>query len=175
MRCPDCDSELSQMTAGPVTVDACRGGCGGIWFDRFELDKFDEPSESVGEELLHIDRREGLRLDFDKLRTCPKCPGVAMTRHFFSVKRKVSVDACPQCAGIWLDAGELATIRAEFATEAERKKAAEAYFDEVFGTHLAEMHAKSEEHAAQARRIANALRFLCPSYYLPGKQDWGAF
>lgn len=156
-------------------MDACEGGCGGIWFDRFELGKFDEPIESAGEALLHTERREGLRVDLDKVRMCPKCPGVGMLRYFFSAKKQVTVDECPECAGIWLDAGELATIRHEYATEAERKKAAEAYFNEVFGKQLAAMHAQSETHAARARRIAHAFRFLCPSYYLPGKQDWGAF
>jgi len=24
-------------------------------------------------------------------------------------------------------------------------------------------------------KISNMFRFICPSYYIPGKQDWGAF
>jgi uncharacterized protein len=44
------------MTVGSVTVDACRGGCGGLWFDRYELMKVDEADESAGEELLDIER-----------------------------------------------------------------------------------------------------------------------
>jgi len=35
------------------------------------------------------------------------------------------VDECPKCAGFWLDAGELAGIRSEFATQEERKAAAQ--------------------------------------------------
>jgi hypothetical protein len=27
----------------------------------------------------------------------------------------------------------------------------------------------------KARKIANMFRFVCPSYYIPDKQDWGAF
>jgi uncharacterized protein len=34
-------------------------------------------------------------------------------RHFFSAKRHVQVDQCPNCGGYWLDSGELADIRAE--------------------------------------------------------------
>ena len=26
-----------------------------------------------------------------------------------------------------------------------------------------------------ARRVARTFKFLCPSYYMPGKQPWGAF
>jgi Zn-finger nucleic acid-binding protein len=36
-------------------------------------------------------------------------------RHFFSAKRRIEVDECPNCGGYWLDAGELAQIRAEKA------------------------------------------------------------
>jgi uncharacterized protein len=56
MKCPVCGNRLTQMTAGSVTVDACRGGCGGLWFDRYELMKVDEADESAGEELLDIER-----------------------------------------------------------------------------------------------------------------------
>ena len=42
MKCPACGNELSQMVAGEITVDVCKGGCGGIWFDHFELQKVDE-------------------------------------------------------------------------------------------------------------------------------------
>jgi hypothetical protein len=29
------------------------------------------------------------------------------------------------------------------------------------------------EELRKARRIAYAFRFICPSYYIPGEQDWG--
>jgi len=44
MNCPACGNILEQMTVGDVTVDVCQRGCGGIWFDNFELEKFDEPT-----------------------------------------------------------------------------------------------------------------------------------
>jgi len=95
--------------------------------------------------------------------------------YYASVKRKVVVDECPNCGGHWLDPGELRTIRTEYATEGDRKQAASEYFSEVFGPELAAAHAKSQEELARAQRIAHAFRFICPSYYIPGKQDWGAF
>lgn len=36
-----------------------------------------------------------------------------MMRRFFSRLRKTQVDECPNCAGMWLDAGEFDAIRAE--------------------------------------------------------------
>ena len=33
---------LTQKLVGDLSVDVCEGGCGGIWFDHFELKKVDE-------------------------------------------------------------------------------------------------------------------------------------
>ncbi len=175
MKCPTCENMLQEMTVGDVAVDVCKGGCGGIWFDNFELKKFDEPHESAGEALLDIERDESLIVDHTKRLKCPKCDDVVMMRHFFSVKKGVEVDECPSCAGLWLDAGELRGIRSLFNTEEERHKAGEEYFEEVFGDHFKTMKAESEEKLAKTRKIVNVFRYICPTHYISGKQDWGAF
>lgn len=174
MECPVCGNELTQKEAGGITVDACEGRCGGIWFDRYELMRVDESHESAGESLLEIDRDPSLAVDREKRFECPR-DGAIMMRHFFSAKRRVVADECPRCGGHWLDPGELATIRTEYASEADRKQAAREYFSDLFDAGLAAEHARTEEDLARARRFAHALRFLCPSYYLPGRQEWGAF
>jgi Zn-finger nucleic acid-binding protein len=163
------------MTVSDVTVDVCKGGCGGIWFDQFELKKFDEPHESAGEALLDIERDENITVDHSQRLACPKCDNVTMLRHFFSIKKQVEVDECGNCGGFWLDAGELGQIRGLFGSEEERHQAAHAYFSDVFGEQLAAMKAESEEKLTKARKIAHIFRFICPTYYIPGKQDWGAF
>jgi Zn-finger nucleic acid-binding protein len=163
------------MTVGGITVDVCSGGCGGIWFDRYELMKVDEYHESAGEELLRIERAPNISVDHSKRLSCPKDPGVVMMRHFSSVKRHVTVDECPSCGGYWLDVGELAAIRSEFETEEERDRAAAQYFSELFDSELAAAHAETQEDLERAQRIAYIFRFICPSYYIPGKQEWGAF
>ena len=113
MKCPACFNELTELQVGNLVLDACQGGCGGIWFDNFELQKVDEESESAGEPLLHLQRDERIIVDPSRKRECPRCSGVKLHRHFFSAKRRVEVDQCPNCGGYWLDAGELALIRAE--------------------------------------------------------------
>ena len=175
MKCPTCGNPLQEMTVGDVKVDVCKGGCGGIWFDWFELKKFDEPHESAGESLLDIERDESIAVDHTKKLNCPKCADIVMMRHFFSVKKQVEVDECPGCGSFWLDAGELGKIRNLFKTEEERHKAAEEYFKEVFGDKLTAMQAEDEAKLNKVRKISNMFRFICPSYYIPGKQDWGAF
>jgi Zn-finger nucleic acid-binding protein len=126
MKCPACFNELTQLQVGSLVVDVCQGGCGGIWFDAFELQRVDEEQESVGEPLLHIRRNERLTVDQSRKRECPRCTGMKLHRHFFSAKRRVEVDQCPNCGGYWLDAGELALIRAEKAQAATAEKAGQS-------------------------------------------------
>jgi uncharacterized protein len=122
MKCPACLNELTELQVGSLTVDACQGGCGGIWFDAFELQQVDEERETAGEPLLHIQRDERLVVDPSRKRECPRCADMKLHRHFFSAKRRVEVDQCPNCGGYWLDAGELALIRAEKTRAAAAKQ-----------------------------------------------------
>src|SRR3974390_2936346 len=122
MKCPACFNELTEVRVGSLAVDACQGGCGGIWFDAFELEQVDEERETVGEPLLHIQRDERLVLDDARKRDCPRCSGIKLHRHFFSARRRVEVDQCPNCGGYWLDAGELESILREQAETAAAAK-----------------------------------------------------
>ena len=42
MKCPACKNPLLEKDAEGMTLDVCYGGCGGIWFDAFELQRVDE-------------------------------------------------------------------------------------------------------------------------------------
>ena len=113
MKCPACFNELTEMQVGSLVVDVCQRGCGGIWFDAFELERVDEEGEAAGEPLLRVARDERIAVDMSRKRDCPRCAGVRLHRHYFSAKRRVQIDQCPNCGGYWLDAGELAQIRSE--------------------------------------------------------------
>src|SRR5881392_3493703 len=146
MNCPACGTVMTEQSVSEVKVQTCKGGCGGLWFDEWTLRKVDQPDQSAGEALLHIEQNAAVKLDPEKRRNCPRDAGIVMMRHFWSVKRDVVVDECPKCEGIFLDPGELAGM-------------------------LREDKAKLES----ARNVANIFKFICPSYYIPGKQAWGAF
>ena len=113
MKCPACFNPLKEIQVGSLKVDVCQGGCGGVWFDAFELERVDEENEAAGEPLLHIQRDEGVVVDSSRKRDCPRCAGIKLHRHYFSAKRRVEVDQCPNCGGYWLDSGELEQIRTE--------------------------------------------------------------
>ena len=122
MKCPACDYDLTELELAGVKVDACHGGCGGIWFDAFELQRVDEQREVPSQHLLRVQRDPNLRVDHSRKRACPRCDGVKLKRHFFSAKKQVEVDHCPNCAGYWLDAGELEKIRVEKSSEEAKTK-----------------------------------------------------
>lgn len=113
MKCPACFNELTQYEIGGVTVDACDGGCAGIWFDAFELQRVDDRHEVTSDQVLHLQRDPNLTVDFTRRRECPRCGNIKLMRQLFSPQVRVEVDHCPQCAGYWLDAGEMEKIRAE--------------------------------------------------------------
>jgi Zn-finger nucleic acid-binding protein len=115
MKCPACYNELAARHAGGIEVDVCQDGCGGIWLDAFELQKVAETDSTSGEDLLNIQQNPAIVVDHGRKRECPRCPGIKLQRHYYSAARRVQVDECPNCGGYWLDAGELALVRAEKA------------------------------------------------------------
>jgi Zn-finger nucleic acid-binding protein len=161
MKCPVCENNLTPVQAGSVTVDVCLGGCGGIWFDNFELQKLDEPQEMAGQMLVNLKKRPDLEIDYSQRRKCPRCH-VVMMRHFFSPRRRVEVDECPSCGGYWLDAGELALIREEHQSEQERKLAVEKCLADLSAQTLAPMRAGSSDQINRARHIERMFRFTTP-------------
>jgi uncharacterized protein len=52
-------------------------------------------------------------------------------RHFWSVKREITIDECAECGGIFLDAGELGRIRSEFSSHEAKEAAADEYFHDA--------------------------------------------
>ena len=51
MKCPVCNRQLQEMRVADIVVEVCQNGCGGIWFDNYELKKVDEQHEAAGEAL----------------------------------------------------------------------------------------------------------------------------
>jgi len=175
MDCPACNSALSQVEVDEIKIDICQGGCGGIWFDTFEFKKFDEPHEAAGTELLDIEIDPSIEVDYSKRINCPKCDGVTLMRNYFSIKKEVEIDSCASCAGVWLDAGELNHLRGQFPSEDAKRAAATEVFDDMFGPQLEALKIARAESAEKTQRLVNMVKFICPSYYIDGKQDWGAF
>ena len=162
MKCPACGRELTAVQVGAVTVDACKGGCGGFWFDLFELDKVDEPDEKAGEVLLNIDVDPNVKVDPEKRLRCPKCPDVVMMRRLHSPSSRLFVDECGNCGGHWLDAGELRQLRSGAIPEGEYKAQFDALFNEKFGAQVAQLQASHAAGSVGFHPVFSLFRFLFP-------------
>ena len=107
MICPKCNNDLEKQMLGidrSIEIDVCPA-CKGMWFDKGELDKFDE-SVTVNSELADFEHVQNQTKVFD----CPRCRNKLKT-----VKPKLmpelELDRCYSCLGFWLDKGELEDVR----------------------------------------------------------------
>ena len=130
--CPNCNVPLKLTKAESLELDVCSGGCGGIWFDMFELKKVDEPSEQLTDEILQLSASLPIESKevSSHIKNCPNCPDEVMVRRHYDIFEQVEVDQCLLCSGIWLDKGELDLIRSQFNTEQERNAAGDKFVGE---------------------------------------------
>lgn len=113
--CPACSGTLAETTfpgklIGPdgksveVTMDQC-GDCTGIWFDEAEI----EATMGAHTPLFSLATAPATPGE----RGCVRCVEPMNVVHILGVE----LDVCPQCAGIWLDPGELKQVFAAYKAQ----------------------------------------------------------
>lgn len=108
--CPECNVRMNQVQIGDgIEVERCPE-CDGIWLDHGELKEILQ--ERISERANPRDMAAADRSH----RMCPDCDRELFERHF--INSRVRIDQCIQCAGIFLDGGELEQIRG-FIEQAE--------------------------------------------------------
>ena len=111
IRCPRSSIPLTRLRIGGIDTDLCED-CGGLWLDRLELARFQDPASAFGDALVaHLEQFPPALIDHSIRLTCPRHPEVVMLRRKFSLAVPIEIDECPECGGIWLDSDELAQIR----------------------------------------------------------------
>lgn len=111
MKCPACQGQLRRFKIGSVNLDACEGGCGGIWFDYDELVKVDCEHPDPNQTVATPQYDPAVSVDDYAVRACPHCAEETLDKKLFSLGSGVILDRCLECRGIWLDRGELEKIR----------------------------------------------------------------
>ena len=108
--CPACGKEMEKIFIPEpnVNVDICLNGCGGMFFDNRELDKFDEHEESIAHILHVINNKKFEEVDKSAKRICPVC-GIPMVK--LGSNTDVEIDSCNMCGATFLDNGELERLR----------------------------------------------------------------
>lgn len=113
MDCPRCKLPLTKHAINEgdfmVIVDQCEQ-CGGMWFDKGEMQRIEMIIEPTVLEIRHIPNKD----EQLQVLNCPYCGdfhSLKKAEHFRD--RRVIIDYCTKCHGVWLDHGELEAIQQE--------------------------------------------------------------
>ena len=119
--CPACGAEMSKIfikSAG-CYLDVCLKGCGGIYFDKDELQKINELQGEIPELQQAFENKKFNEIDTEKTRMCPNCSHI-MIKDFSTDNGEVEIDECRTCGAIFLDCSELFKIRESIASQEEQ-------------------------------------------------------
>jgi Zn-finger nucleic acid-binding protein len=131
MHCPLCEGkQLTEASIGGVPIEACTH-CGGMWIGAGRLEKLPErPSVKVFLPLIqHAPgrcRRKGHPIPRAMVR-CPTCGALPAECPECSAPLVMvptpgcAIDICPRCEGVWLDRGEMESLRKTKAEPAPTK------------------------------------------------------
>ena len=162
MNCPACRSDLLERYVTDIRLEVCEEGCAGVWIDGSELAKLDQDVEPDAETILNLGPNKDVT--YSKLpHNCPKCRTNELTivSPTKPSKKKLLIEECSKCRGVFMDANVLNEIRRENSTETLRKLAAAKLYEDSFG--------KSKND--RLKLISQAVKFLCPSFYLQIERD----
>ncbi len=102
MNCPKCKHYMRTIVYEGVEVNRC-SECYGIWFDRFELQDL---KVLAGSEVIDMgDPDIGQQQNRNTEAVCPRCD-VPMTVESDKRQPHIRFEKCPECKGVYFDAGE---------------------------------------------------------------------
>lgn len=114
LKCPRDGALLQPVNALGVTLDRC-DHCGGLWCDTGELERLRELDVSDVENQIELqcgDARQPAGTVEAYMR-CPRCTDARLQGITITLTKRVRVDRCESCLGIWLDKNELNAVIAE--------------------------------------------------------------
>lgn len=107
LNCPKCQGTLEQVVYATIEVDRCTD-CQGIWFDSLEAENL---KNIKGSEAIDIgDPQIGRKLNQTRKIKCPKC-NINLKKMVYLHQSHTFYEKCPDCHGIWFDAGEFKTFK----------------------------------------------------------------
>lgn len=107
MNCPIENAELSAHTENGIAFHFC-GECHGMFFTKDEL----LGCLKAGQVQVEASEKPTIGYEITQKvikRACPSCQSATMLDKLLD---DIAIDICPECKGVWLDAGELAKILA---------------------------------------------------------------
>ena len=143
LKCPACNKDMTKVFIPKegVNIDICLDGCGGMWFDSYEIKNFNEQNENIDEIIAAIEGKQFAKVDQTIRRFCPVCNTI-MAKKNSSINKDIQIDECLACGGKFLDNGELQAIRSEHASESERRVAMASFMHSAIEVQLKKLRDK---------------------------------
>ena len=109
VKCPNDNIELGPVRvesfySAPVILEQC-GGCGGIWFDRYELFSV-KPGQAKKIESLDSETLSAPARIISSGLVCPRDQSRLERFSDINFPREIIVGRCRECGGFWLNRGE---------------------------------------------------------------------
>lgn len=154
LKCPACGKDMEKVFIPNlgINLDICTDGCGGIYFDNREFERFDEKDEDISKILEKISGKEFAPVDQSQTRICPNC-GTKMVKNSSSIHKKIEVDDCYSCGGKFLDNNELQKIREEYDTAEQRDEDILKFVYHEVGRELANVDQRYSETITNRTKI----------------------
>ncbi|MCX6004499.1 MAG: zf-TFIIB domain-containing protein [Chloroflexi bacterium] len=135
MKCPSCKSTAIVIEYEKIELDYC-AGCGGLWFDKGELELLlDSIEQGTARKYVADMLAQPEAETREEKRKCPIC-NRAMKKTLIGGNAKIMIDACSLGHGLWFDGGELNQLLDCIGADASLPESARdrvtAYLNDVF-------------------------------------------
>lgn len=114
MKCPRDGAELSRVRVADIELDKCHH-CDGLWFDAGELERLQKLDRTDVEE--QLERQYGSPSaepgETKGYMRCPRCADGRLQQFTYTYQKRVKIDRCDKCFGLWIDDKELDAILGE--------------------------------------------------------------
>ncbi len=139
LKCPGCGGVMQPNKSPDITIDEC-AACGGAWLDAGELNAL--ATGLAGNIELCTVKHTVIDADAPE-RSCPRCDGPLITVQMLG-SADVVLDHCQDCAGFYLDRGEVGDMNAELR-RISRAQGGDEYRDSIDG-HLVRVDRQTASH-----------------------------
>lgn len=128
--CPRCRSTMQQKIVGEAVIDVCPK-CESTYFDVGEL----FAALGTTADPSYWDRSESAGVVRDSGFNCPRCRAAMLLQEIKYADKRVEIDRCGKCDGVFLDKGEGEQLKAVGAAAAEsvlaERRKAQAELDKM--------------------------------------------
>ena len=161
MKCPNCGSHLAERKIRSFPVHCCMG-CDGVWASREvfvylgNILSWDLQPPKGRMATLFRPIKVGRATPSRHARICPQC-AVSMKQFNYAYDSNIFLDRCPDCGGIWADAGEMLQVARHLKPDLDREIIAKGL---IVNPYLEQMDREADTLAQVLEIVLQVMRIL---------------